>query len=497
MSCKLQVSSLQRKKWGRITTRPLTLICVIKYCVRREKMEKLWGGRFKKNINKEMEEFTSSLSFDKKLAKYDLLGSNAHAQMLGKCKIITKEEKDKIVKGLQEILKEVQEGKLEIINREAEDIHSWVENKLKEKIGTVAGKLHIARSRNDQIALDERMYLKEEVLKVQDLLKDLQKSLLSLAQKNLGIIMPGYTHLQHAQPLLFSHHLLAYFFMFERDKGRMQDLYKRIDVLPLGSAALAGTSFPIDREFVAKQLGFSEISDNSLDAVSDRDFILEFLSASAILMMHLSRLGEELVLWSSQEFNFIELDDSFCTGSSIMPQKKNPDAAELIRGKTGRVYGNLMNLLTTMKALPLAYNHDMQEDKEPLFDTVSTLESSLFLMSKMIETMQVNKKKMEASTKGDFSTATELADYLVKKGLSFREAHKLVGGMVIYCLENKKNLEDLTFSELKSFHKNFNEKTLQKLKPQSAVEAKNSYGGTSLKRVEESIQKAKQILEQE
>jgi len=459
-------------------------------------MEKLWGGRFKKNINKEMEEFISSLSFDKKLIKHDLLGSIAHTQMLGKCKIITKEEKNKIVEGLRQILKEVQESKLEIAFGEAEDIHSWVENKLKEKIGTVAGKLHIARSRNDQIALDERMYLKEEVLKIQGLLKDLQKSLLSSAQKNLGIIMPGYTHLQHAQPLLFSHHLMAYFFMFERDKGRMQDLYKRIDVLPLGSAALAGTSFPIDREFVAKQLGFSKISENSLDAVSDRDFILEFLSASAILMMHLSRLGEELVLWSSQEFNFIELDDSFCTGSSIMPQKKNPDAAELIRGKTGRVYGNLINILTTMKALPLAYNHDMQEDKEPFFDTVSTLESSLFLMSKMIETMQVNKKKMEASTKGDFSTATELADYLVKKGLSFREAHKLVGKIVLHCLENKKYLEDLAIPELKSFHKSFDKKTLDILKPQFAVEAKDSYGGTSLKRVRESIQKAKQVLEE-
>jgi len=458
-------------------------------------MEKLWGGRFKKNINKEMEKFISSLSFDKKLIKYDLLGSIAHTQMLGKCKIITKGEKNKIVEGLKQILKEVQKGKVEIVTGEAEDIHSWVENKLKEKIGTVAGKLHIARSRNDQIALDERMYLKEEVLKTQGLLKDLQKSLLSSVQKHLGIIMPGYTHLQHAQPLLFSHHLMAYFYMFERDKGRMQDLYKRIDVLPLGSAALAGTSFPIDREYVASQLGFNQISENSLDTVSDRDFILEFLSASSILMMHLSRLGEELVLWSSQEFNFIELDDSFCTGSSIMPQKKNPDAAELIRGKTGRVYGNLVNLLTMMKALPLAYNHDMQEDKEPLFDTVSTLETSLFLMSKMIETMQINKEKMEASTKGDFSTATELADYLVKKGLSFREAHKLVGGMVIYCLENKKNLEDLTLSELKSFYKDFNEDTLEILKPQSAVEAKDSYGGTSLKRVKESIQKAKKILE--
>jgi len=443
-----------------------------------------------------MEKFISSLSFDKKLVKYDLLGSIAHAQMLGKCKIITKDEKDKIVKGLQEILKEVQEGKLEIINGEAEDIHSWVENKLKEKIGTVTGKLHIARSRNDQIALDERMYLKEEVLKIQDLLKNLQKSLLSSAQKHLGIIMPGYTHLQHAQPLLFSHHLMAYFYMFDRDKGRMQDLYKRVDVLPLGSVALAGTSFPINREYVASQLGFSGISENSLDTVSDRDFILEFLSASAILMMHLSRFGEELVLWSSQEFNFIELDDSFCTGSSIMPQKKNPDAAELIRGKTGRVYGNLINLLTMTKALPLAYNHDLQEDKEPLFDTVSTLESSLFLMSKMIETMQINKEKMETSIKGDFSTATELADYLVKKGLTFREAHKLVGSIVIYCLENKKNLEDLTLSELKSFHKNFNEKALEILKPQSAVEAKDSFGGTSLKRVEESINSAKEILEE-
>ena len=443
-----------------------------------------------------MEKFISSLSFDKKLVKYDLLGSIAHTQMLGKCKIIAKEETAKIVDGLKQILKEVQEDKLEILTGETEDIHSWVENKLKEKIGAIAGKLPIARSRNDQIALDERMYLKEEVLKIQGLLKELQKSLIVTAQKNLGVIMPGYTHLQHAQPLLFSHHLMAYFYMFERDKGRMQDLYKRVDVLPLGSAALAGTSFPIDREFVAIQLGFKRVSENSLDAVSDRDFILEFLSASAILMMHLSRLSEEIVLWSSKEFNFIELDDSFCTGSSIMPQKKNPDSAELIRGKTGRVYGNLMNLLTMMKGLPLAYNHDMQEDKEPLFDAVSTLETSLFLMSKMIETMQINKEKMEKSTKGDFSTATELADYLVKKGLSFRKAHKLVGKIVLYCLENNNHLENLALSELKAFHKSFDESTLKILTPQAAIKAKDSYGGTSLKRVKESIQKAKQILEE-
>ncbi|HER24592.1 MAG TPA: argininosuccinate lyase [Candidatus Atribacteria bacterium] len=459
-------------------------------------MEKLWGGRFTKKINKEMEEFVSSLSFDKKLAKYDLLGSIVHAQMLGKCNIITNEESNKIVEGLKQILKEVQESKIKIDISEAEDIHSWVENKLKEKIGILAGKLHIARSRNDQISLDERMYLKEEVEIIQDLLKDLQKSLLSSAQKNLGIMMSGYTHLQHAQPILFSHHLLAYFYMLERDKGRMQNLYKRIDILPLGSAALAGTSFPIDREFTASQLGFSGISENSLDAVSDRDFILEFLSASTISMMHLSRLSEEIILWSSKEFDFIELDDSFCTGSSIMPQKKNPDAAELIRGKTGRIYGNLVNILTMMKALPLTYNHDMQEDKEPLFDTVFTLKTSLLLMSKMIETMQINKEKMETSTKGDFSTATELADYLVKKGLSFREAHKLVGSIVIYCLENKKILEDLTLPELQSFHKSFDKNTIEILTPQSAIDVKDSYGGTSLKRVRESIQKAKRTLEE-
>ena len=458
-------------------------------------MENLWGGRFKKEINKEMKEFTSSISFDKNLAVYDIAGSIAHAKMLGKCNIISPEESQKIVAALEEILKDVQKNGWSI-SEEAEDIHTWVENNLKEKIGDIAGKLHTARSRNDQVALDERLYLKEEVHKIQDLLKDLQASLLLIAEKNIDVIMPGYTHLQHAQPILFSHHLLAYFHKFNRDKGRMKDLFKRMDVLPLGSAALAGTSFPIDREYVAKKLNFSMISENSLDAVSDRDFILEFLSASAILMMHLSRLSEEIILWSSKEFDFIELDDSFCTGSSIMPQKKNPDAAELIRGKTGRVYGNLINLLTTMKALPLVYNHDMQEDKEPLFDTVSTLEKSLFLMSKMIKTMHINKEKMEKSTKGDFSTATELADCLAKKDLSFREAHKLVGKIVLYCLENKKNLEDLTFSELKSFHESFDKKTLEILKPQSAIDAKDSIGGTSLKRVKESIQKAKQILEE-
>ena len=456
-------------------------------------MENLWGGRFKKEINKEMKEFTSSISFDQKLAVYDITGSIAHAKMLGKCNIISQEESQKMVVALEVILKDVQQNGL-LISGEAEDIHTWVENKLKEKIGDVAGKLHTARSRNDQVALDERLYLKEEVKKIKALLKDLQTSILLIAEKNSDIVMPGYTHLQHAQPILFSHHLLAYFYKFNRDKGRMKDLFKRMDVLPLGSAALAGTSFPINREYVAGQLNFSMISENSLDAVSDRDFILEFLSASAILMVHLSRLSEEIILWSSKEFSFIELDDSFCTGSSIMPQKKNPDAAELIRGKTGRVYGNMINLFTVMKALPLAYNHDMQEDKEPLFDSVETIKKSLFLMSQMIKTLTVNRENMSAGLKGDFSTATELADYLVRKGLSFREAHKIVGEIVLYCINNKKNLSQLNLKEFKLFHKIFEEKVTELLNPHAAANAKTSYGGTSLKRVKGSIQKARKLL---
>jgi len=456
-------------------------------------MEKLWGGRFKKSTNEEVEKFTSSISFDKKLVEYDILGSIAHARMLGKCKIILEEEAEKIIFSLNKMLSDIQRDKLEITN-EAEDIHSWVENKLKQEIGDISGKLHTARSRNDQIALDERMYLKEKAKEIINTIQDFQKSILSISKKNLEVIMPGYTHLQHAQPILFSHHLMAYFYMFNRDKERFQDLYKRIDILPLGSAALAGTSFPIDRKYVAELLGFSKISENSLDAVSDRDFILEFLSISAILMMHLSRLGEELVLWSSKEFDFIELDDSFCTGSSIMPQKKNPDTAELIRGKTGRVYGNLITLLTVMKSLPLAYNRDMQEDKEPLYDTAKTIKESVSLMSKMIKTMQVNKIKMEESMLNDFSTTTEVADYLVKKGMPFRQAHKLLGNVVLYCLKNKKFLEDLTLTELKSFHKYFQEDALEILKTKPAIQAKNTIGGTSSNKVLESITEAEKII---
>jgi len=456
-------------------------------------MEKLWGGRFRKEIDKTMQVFVSSIYFDKKLVKHDILGSIAHAKMLGKCKIITRHDADKIIKGLKDILSQIKNGSLTVDNQ-AEDIHSWVESILTEKIGEIAGKLHTARSRNDQVALDERMYLRDEIKTIQRNLDTLQRALLFTARNHLEIIMPGYTHLQHAQPLLFSHYLLAYFFKFNRDRERLEDLYKRVDVLPLGSAALAGTSYPIDRQYLAKELNFNEISQNSLDAVSDRDFIIEFLSDSAMIMLHLSRLSEEIILWSSQEFDFIELDDSFCTGSSIMPQKKNPDAAELIRGKTGRVYGHLINLLTVMKALPLAYNHDMQEDKEPLFDSVEVLNNSLIIMSGMVKTLQVKSENMRNSLKGDFSNATEVADYLVKKGLAFRNAHQVVGEIVIYCIEQKKNIEQLSLEELQHFQTLFAEDILKILSPEDVVDAKKSYGGTSVDRVEEAIIEAEKIL---
>ena len=457
-------------------------------------MEKLWGGRFRKEIDRTMQAFVSSIYFDKKLVKYDILGSIAHAKMLGKCKILTMDEADKIIKGLKDILSQIKDGSLTVDNK-AEDIHTWVENSLREKIGEIAGKLHTARSRNDQVALDERMYLRDEIKTIQQNLDALQEALLFIARNHLGMIMPGYTHLQHAQPILFSHYLLAYFFKFNRDRERLEDLYKRVDILPLGSAAMAGTSYPIDRQYLAKELNFSEISQNSLDAVSDRDFIIEFLSDSAMTMLHLSRLSEEIILWSSQEFDFIELDDSFCTGSSIMPQKKNPDAAELIRGKSGRVYGHLMTLLTVMKALPLTYNHDMQEDKEPLFDSVEVLKNSLIIMSGMVRTLQVKSENMKNTLKGDFSNATEVADYLVKKGLAFREAHQVVGEIVLYCTDKKKVIEELSLEEFQHFQTLFEEDILNILSPEDVVNSKRSYGGTSMHRVKKAIIEAEEILD--
>ena len=456
-------------------------------------MENLWGGRFKKDINEKMKAFVSSISFDKKLVKYDILGSIAHAKMLKKSKIIASSDADKIIKGLNSILNELNAGYLDV-DTQAEDIHTWVENMLRLKIGELAGKLHTARSRNDQVALDERLYLKEEIKLIRQKIKTLQEVFLSAARNHLGVIMPGYTHLQHAQPVLFSHHLLAYFYKCNRDKDRLEDLYKRVDIMPLGSAALAGTSYPVDREYVATELGFSKVSKNSLDTVSDRDFIIEFLAVCSIIMLHLSNLSEELILWSSQEFGFIELDDSFCTGSSIMPQKKNPDAAELIRGKTGRVYGHLMTLLTVMKALPLAYNHDMQEDKEPLFDTVEVLKNSIMLMSGMIQTLQVKPDNMKKLLTGDFSNATELADYLVRKGLNFRDAHKVVGEIVLYCIDKKKNIEQLSLEEFQNFQPLFKKDVLNILSPEDVVNSKNSFGGTAIYRVRESITEAEKEL---
>lgn len=457
-------------------------------------MKKLWGGRFKKDISDTMLDFVSSISFDKKLVKYDIQGSIAHAKMLKKCKIIADNEANQIIRGLNIILNEVNTGEL-TVDDQAEDIHTWVENQLMKKIGNIAGKLHTARSRNDQVALDERMYLKEEIIVIQQNLKSLQEALLIAAQNYLGVIMPGFTHMQHAQPILFSHHLLAYFFKFNRDRERLIDLFKRVDVLPLGSAALGGTSYPIDRHFVAKELDFNVVSPNSLDGVSDRDFIIEFLSDASMAMLHLSRFSEEIILWSSQEFDFIELDDSFCTGSSIMPQKKNPDAAELIRGKTGRIYGHLLTLLTLMKSLPLAYNHDMQEDKEPLFDSVDILKKSILIMTGMISTMQVKSDNMKKSISGDFSNATELADYLVKKGLPFRDAHRVVGEIVLYCIDKKKSIEQLNLEELHGFQSTFQKDVLTILSPEDVVNSKISYGGTSIQAVKCAIKEAVRLLE--
>ena len=400
-------------------------------------MKKAWGGRFKQSTNPLMETFSASISFDKRLYDCDIEGSIAHCKMLARCKIITTTESKKIIKGLQGILRECDEGRFEFSNS-LEDIHMNIENRLREIVGPVAGKLHTARSRNDQVCLDLRIYLRKEIDDIVGELDRLSKALVDIAQKNIEHSIPGYTHLQRAQPVLLSHHLLAYVEMMLRDKERFLDAYKRINVMPLGSAALAGTNFPIDRKITAKLLGFPEISHNSMDAVADRDFAAEFCSASALTMMHLSRFCEEVVIWNSSEFGFLELSDAFTTGSSIMPQKKNPDAAELIRGKSGRVFGNLVSLLTMMKGLPLAYNKDLQEDKEPIFDTSETVKACLRIFTDMIKTAKfrvIPQKELESS---GFLTATDLADYLVLKGVTFREAHEITGKTVAYCLENKK-----------------------------------------------------------
>ena len=414
--------------------------------------------------------------------------------MLGKQGIITQEEAQKIIRGLEEILKDIEAGKVEF-DVSAEDIHMNIEVLLTQKIGAVGKKLHTGRSRNDQVALDTRLYLREEIDNLRELLKKLLAALLELAEKHLDTVLPGYTHLQRAQPVTLAHHLMAYFQMFSRDLERLADCQKRVNVLPLGAGALAGTTFPLDREQVARELGFSSVSLNSMDAVSDRDFVLEFLGAASIIMMHFSRFCEELIFWSSQEVQFIEIDDAYSTGSSIMPQKKNPDVAELIRGKTGRVYGNLMAMLTIMKGLPLAYNKDMQEDKERLFDTVDTLKKCLLVFTPMLVTMQVNKEKMLEASKGGFTNATDLADYLVKKGLPFRDAHEVVGKLVAYCLSNTKNLDDLTLEEFQGFSPLIKEDVYEAISVFTCVEKRQVTGGPAPEQVKKAIIEGKKLLE--
>ncbi|MFQ9322953.1 MAG: argininosuccinate lyase [Enterococcus durans] len=445
-------------------------------------MEKLWGGRFQGKSEEWIDEFGASISFDQKLAKQDILGSLAHVKMLGHTGILTVEETAAITEGLQTLQAKLQEGNLQF-SIENEDIHLNIETLLHQEIGAVAGKLHTARSRNDQVATDMHLFLKDVVQEVLEKLHHLRQTFVEKAEEHVETIAPGYTHLQHAQPISFGHHLLAYYQMFTRDYARLTESLKRIDLSPLGSAALAGTTFPIDREFAAKELDFSGVYANSLDAVSDRDFILEFLSNCSLLMMHLSRFCEELVLWCSYEFQYIELTDTFSTGSSIMPQKKNPDMAELIRGKTGRVYGNLFGLLTLMKGLPLAYNKDFQEDKEGMFDTSETVLACLTIMDGMVATIKVNKSRMYAATQKDFSNATELADYLAAKGLPFRQAHEIVGKLVLRCTQKGGYLQDIPFEEYQAISPLIEEDIYVTLQPETAVKRRHSLGGTGFDQV--------------
>ena len=460
------------------------------------KNTKLWGGRFEGTVEDWVEQFGASISFDHQLAKFDLMGSLAHVQMLGQTGILSLEEVDQIQDGLKALLRDLEAGELhfDIAN---EDIHMNMEVLLTEKIGPLAGKLHTARSRNDQVATDMHLYLKEQLGHVLDKLANLNSVLLDLAEKHVETIMPGYTHLQHAQPISFAHHLMAYYNMFQRDSERFAFNLKHTDLSPLGAAALAGTTFPINRQLSSDLLGFQQPYTNSLDAVSDRDFILEFLSNASMLMMHMSRFCEEIINWCSFEYQYISLSDSFSTGSSIMPQKKNPDMAELIRGKSGRVYGNLLGLLTVMKSLPLAYNKDLQEDKEGMFDTVETILNSLDVLAGMLSSMQVNKAKMQQSTENDFSNATELADYLAEKGLPFREAHEIVGKLVLDSIKHGKNIQDWDLEELQVYHPLIEEDIYIYLCPETAVQRRNSLGGTGFEQVKYQIEQAKKELEGE
>ena len=439
---------------------------------------KLWGGRFTKSTDSFTDHFHSSISFDKRMYKQDIAGSIAHADMLGEQGIISKEDSELIKKTLNEILDDISKGNV-TFDEKAEDIHMNIETILIERIGDVGKRLHTGRSRNDQVALDLRMYLKEEITEIKGLIKKLLSVLNKTAKENIDTIMPGYTHLQNAQPVTFAHHLLAYTEMFKRDYDRLSDCYKRTNVMPLGAGALASTTYPLNRELVCESLGFDSITLNSMDSVSDRDFSAELLYCLSMVMMHLSRFCEEIILWSNQQFKFIELSDAYSTGSSIMPQKKNPDMAELIRGKTGRVYGDLMGFLTVMKGLPLAYNKDMQEDKESVFDAVDTVKMCMPVFTAMIETMKINRENMRTAARGGFMNATDAADWLVKQGVPFRDAHAVIGRMVLYCVENSKALEDLSIEEMKKFSEVFDESVFDAISLEKCVEARKVDGGPS------------------
>lgn len=446
----------------------------------------MWEGRFSKTLDKRTNDFNSSIRFDHKMYKEDIEGSIAHAKMLAKQHIIEKDDESKIIFGLNSILKDIENGSLEF-DPNAEDIHMFIEAELTKRIGQSGKKLHTARSRNDQVALDIRMYLKKQVIEIKQNLKNLIYTLLEKAKENTETIMPGYTHMQRAQPITFAHHLMAYVEMFKRDIERLTETYGRIDTCPIGSCALAGTTYNLDREFEAKELGFSKITNNSLDGVSDRDFIIELLADISIIMMHLSRISEEIILWSSWEFKFVELDDAFSTGSSIMPQKKNPDITELIRGKTGRIYGSLMGMLTVMKGTPLAYNKDMQEDKELVFDAIDTVNLSLSTIEPLIKTMTVLKENMKAAAEKGFINATDCADYLVEKGLPFRDAYKVVGNIVKYCIENNTTLEKLDLSVYKQFNPVFEQDVYQAIDLINCVNKRNVIGGPAKEQVEKQI----------
>jgi argininosuccinate lyase len=460
-----------------------------------EKEAEQLRGRFAGELDESASRYVASAAFDRRLYRHDIAGSIAHSRMLARQGIISEKEAEQITSGLKKLLGDINSGRVQL-RTDREDIHMNVESMLAERIGDVAGKLHTARSRNDQVALDLRLYVKEAVIETVSLLKKMQSALVDKAEEHKTAVMPGYTHLQRAQPVLFAHHMLAYFEMFQRDIERFWDCFKRADVLPLGSGALAGVSYPVDREWVAEELGFSLVSANSLDAVSDRDFVVEYESAAAIAMMHVSRLAEECVIWSSAEFGFVEIDDAFATGSSIMPQKKNADVAELARGKTGRVYGHLCGMLATMKSLPLSYNRDMQEDKEGLFDVVDTLQTTLNVVSGMVSTLKVNHSRMRTAAEGSYTLATDVADYLTRKGLPFRQAHMLVGRLVQYAAGKQKCLPELSLEEYRSFSPLFGD-DIFRITVESSIAARAATGGTAPAQVDLQLTRARDVLSRE